>query len=153
SLRRAKALALALGRGRLSDAARGTHLSAVETSNFELCNPDVLHGRVLELLEGWGGWPALSGALQTFARTEVFIAGGVLRDLFSGARLVPKDFDLFLGGPDVGDFVSHLGGYGTLTAGPFGSPRWRPRGEEARYADVIPIRDFYNGLWKCSDIV
>jgi hypothetical protein len=37
--------------------------------------------------------------------------------------------------------------------GPFGSPRWYPVGSEQHYADVVPVGSFYNGLWRCEDIV
>lgn len=114
---------------------------------------DVLHSLVCELLEGWSGFVALNGAIQDFAQTEVFIAGGVLRDLLTGRGGVSKDFDLFLGGSDVHRFLDRLGEHGTITLGPFGSARWWPRVEETRYADVISIADFDNGLWQCRDIV
>ena len=112
-----------------------------------------LHGIVLELLEGWAGFSALDSAMQTFNTTEVFVAGGVLRDLFGGASCPPKDFDFFIGGPDVPSFIHWLGERGTLSSGPFGSPRWWPAGELIQHADVIPISGFHNGLWKCRDIV
>lgn len=112
-----------------------------------------LHSRVRELLQGWSGFSVLNEAMQTFADTDVFIVGGVLRDLFSEANRVPRDFDFFLGGPNVDKFVSWLGERGTLGVGPFGSPRWWPEEEESRYADVISIAHFYNGLWACRNIV
>jgi hypothetical protein len=114
---------------------------------------DRLHASVIELLEEWAGFSALESAMQTFNRTEVFVAGGMLRDLFSGASCPPKDFDFFVGGAEVQSFIDWLGDRGTLTLGPFGSPRWWPVGEVAQYADVIPITGFYNGLWKCRDII
>ena len=111
-----------------------------------------LHAHVLEVLQGWSGFPALKEAMQTFADTEVFIAGGVLRDAFSEANRIPKDFDFFLDGPSVNQFLGWLEERGTLRHGPFGSPRWWPQ-DERRYADLISIRHFYNGLWDCRNIV
>ena len=70
--------------------------------------------------------------MQTFDRTEVLVAGGVLRDLFSGVDRPPKDFDFFVDGPEVDSFINWLGARGTLTLGPFGSPRWWPVGEVAQ---------------------
>jgi tRNA nucleotidyltransferase/poly(A) polymerase len=113
---------------------------------------DRLHATVLELLEEWAGFSALQSAMRTYDRTEVFVAGGTLRDLFSGVR-PPQDFDLFVDGPDVSAFIHHLAERGTLDFGPFGSPRWWPAGKAAQHADVIPISGFHNGLWKCRDIV
>jgi hypothetical protein len=116
-------------------------------------SPEVLHGRVLELLEDWRGRSTINEALREFDQTDVFVAGGLLRDLFSARTRAPRDFDFFLGGEDVPEFIAWLSEHGTLTQGPFGSARWWPPGEGARYADVISIADFYNGLWKCRDIV
>jgi hypothetical protein len=113
----------------------------------------ILHRDVLTTLEGWSGFQALASAMQAFARTEVFIAGGVLRDVLSTQSSIPKDFDFFVSGPDTRKFISRLGERGTFTLGPFGSPRWWPSGEQGQYADVISIEGFYNGLWKCRNIV
>ena len=57
-----------------------------------------LRTRVFELLEGWGGFTALKSEMQSSARTEVFLAGGVMRDLYSGMSRVPRDFDFFVDG-------------------------------------------------------
>src|SRR5437588_4002043 len=111
-----------------------------------------LHGTVLQLLEGWAGFSALERAMQIFEGTEVYLAGGMLRDLFIEASWPPKDFDFFLGGADVDPFISLLGEHGSLALGPFGSPRWWPAEEGAQHADVVPIAGFHNGLWKCRDI-
>jgi len=112
-----------------------------------------LHSHILELLQGWNGFPVLDEAMHIFADTDVFIAGGVVRDVFSDANRKPNDFDFFLHGPQVPEFVNWIGERGTLRFGPFGSPRWWPHEEIDPYADLIPVATFDNGLWACRNIV
>jgi tRNA nucleotidyltransferase (CCA-adding enzyme) len=104
-------------------------------------------------VQEWPGFGAFDAAMRAFPETEVFLAGGVLRDYFRTGKCTPKDFDFFLGGLGVDNFIKHLAVHGELSKGPFGSPRWRPTDASARYADLIPIDRFNNGIWRCEDIV
>jgi hypothetical protein len=104
-------------------------------------------------VQKWRGFDVFDAAMRAFPQTEVFLAGGVLRDYFRTGRCTPKDFDFFLGGPGVDNFIEDLAVHGALSKGPFGSPRWQPADAGARYADLIPIDRFNNGIWRCEDIV
>jgi hypothetical protein len=83
---------------------------------------------------------------------DCFVAGGVVRDVLLESPPLPSDVDLFVGGGEASHFIEDLAVEGTVRRGPFGSPRWTPAGDSS-YADVIPIEDFYNGLWRCEGIV
>jgi hypothetical protein len=111
------------------------------------------YSKVLESLGAWSGFQVLNGAMSEFCSVEIYLAGGALRDMCGDAGRFPRDIDLFIAGPGVKEFLECLAQTGTLTRGPFGSPRWFPAGSREIYADVIPIQHFYNGLWKCEDIV
>ena len=106
---------------------------------------------VLVAVQKWPGFGVFDAAMRAFPQTEVFLAGGVLRDYFRTRKCTPKDFDFFLGGLGVDNFIEHLAVHGELSKGPFGSPRWRPA--SGCYADLIPIDRFNNGIWRCEDIV
>jgi hypothetical protein len=90
--------------------------------------------------------------LDRYPAVDCFVAGGVVRDVLLEVPPLPSDIDLFLGGSPVPQLVEDLAMAGTVQRGPFGSPRWTPDGETS-YADVIPLESFYNGLWRCEDIV
>lgn len=108
--------------------------------------------RIFSALQAWQGYGAFSDDLRRHSETSVYLAGGVIRDVVSGSETAPKDFDFFLDGEGVDDFIKCLENDGILLYGPFGSPRWFPKGSEHTYADVIPIKHFFNGLWRCLDI-
>lgn len=99
----------------------------------------------------WTGAAAVERAMKAAPGTELFLAGGAVRDLIGGRGAGPKDFDLFFGGADSDDFLAHLARDGSITYGPFGSPRWHPD-DGGPYADVIPIDRFNNGVEPCGDI-
>src|ERR1700730_3229733 len=67
----------------------------------------------------WPGFGAFGAGMRAFPETEVFLAGGVLRDYFRTGKCAPKDFDFFLGGPRVDNFIEHLARHGALSRGPF----------------------------------
>lgn len=115
--------------------------------------PEDAHVDILAAMQDWSGFRTLDAAMRAYPRTEVFIAGGVMRDYFKTGRCVPKDFDLFLGGQEVDEFLSRLADDGAMSVGPFGSPRWRPSGLGGCHADLVPIDRFNNGLWQCRDVL
>jgi hypothetical protein len=88
-----------------------------------------------------------------FDKADVYLAGGSIRDLLLERDVSPTDFDFFLGGAAQDEIFSHLAEIGTIHHGPFGSPRWVPSRDANHYCDVIPIGDFFNGLWRCEDIL
>lgn len=107
----------------------------------------------LQALRGWVGFPALEQAMREFKDTEIFLTGGVLRDSIQPDFRAPKDFDLFMGQVNPNEFLTRIAETGRVELGPFGSPRWFPLGNAGTYADIVPIERFYNGLWKCADIL
>jgi hypothetical protein len=88
-----------------------------------------------------------------FGESEIYLAGGSLRDLLLKPDVDPKDFDFFVGGSGIEMILTVLAENGTIRNGPFGSPRWFPAEDNSVYCDVIPIRSFFNGLWRCEDIL
>lgn len=101
----------------------------------------------------WSGYQILSKALDETPDLRVYLAGGVIRDCFLGCVDRPKDFDFFLVGASQDQVLATLQSYGSMRTGPFGAPRWYPRGDQESYCDLISIERFYNGLWRCEDIV
>ena len=112
-----------------------------------------IYDKALFVLRSWVGFDTIYGIMQTFPQLDLYLAGGVLRDIVLGRQYPPKDFDFFLGGENVNSALVRLGDRGTLSRGPFGSPRWFPAKDDTMYCDVIPIKCFFNGLWRCEDIV
>lgn len=88
-----------------------------------------------------------------FEQADVYLAGGSIRDVLLEREVSPNDFDFFLGGPAQGEILTHLAEIGEIHSGPFGSPRWFPSRGANLYCDVIPLGGFFNGLWRCEDIL
>jgi hypothetical protein len=107
---------------------------------------------IFSILESWSGFDIIRNIMQRYSKLQIYIAGGVVRDVLLSEGSHPKDIDLFLNGPDVDQALDYLGRHGGLGTGPFGSPRWKPE-DTVQYADVIPIARFLNGLWPCEDIL
>jgi hypothetical protein len=117
-----------------------------------MTSEDSIKDEIFSILESWSGFDIVRNIMWRYPKLQIYIAGGVVRDVFLSEGSHPKDVDLFLNGPDVDQALDHLDRYGTLGTGPFGSPRWKPEGT-FQYADVIPIARFFNGLWPCEDIL
>lgn len=103
-------------------------------------------------LAAWPGYAAVQEAMRTHSEVPFFLAGGAVRDIILERRRPPKDFDFFLGGSNYRAVIHRLEMHGQMVEGPFGSPRWFPGVGDDGYADIIPIAEFYNGLWQCEDI-
>jgi hypothetical protein len=101
----------------------------------------------------WGGFSKIWNAMEKFPAMDAYLAGGVLRNIISGVESESKDFDFFVGGEQVDEFLCELSIVGKLTYGPFGSPRWRENETDKFYCDIIRIEQFNNGLWQCQDII
>jgi hypothetical protein len=104
------------------------------------------------LLYSWSGWPVLDRIVEESSEVQIYLTGGVLRDIFLKSTQAPRDFDFFIGGKEPQLVLEQLSQHGQLATGPFGSPRWYPDQDE-RHADTVPIPSFYNGLWRCEDII
>lgn len=112
-----------------------------------------LYGDVKVILQSWSGYPVLSHLITELPTIRVFLAGGVLRDILLRTKRPPKDYDFFVDGPALDSVLAILESHGTVTFGPFGSPRWFPSISDATYADIIHVRNFYNGLGHCDNML
>jgi hypothetical protein len=90
--------------------------------------------------------------MNEFTGVEVYIAGGVVRNVLLDREVQSKDFDLFLAGEGIEAAIAAWSEQGELDIGPFGSPRWYPERSVRQYCDLIRIDRFSNGLWACEDI-
>jgi hypothetical protein len=111
-----------------------------------------LYAGIQGILHSWSGFPALSELMRVLPTLDVYVAGGVLRDTLSQTGRAPKDFDFFVDGPSLDSILGPLRSHGTITFGPFGSPRWFPFASKDTYADIIHVRNFYNGLTRCDNM-
>ena len=91
--------------------------------------------------------------MAEFPNLELFLAGGAVRDVLLDQAHPRKDFDFFIDGVDPEWVIAILGRLGTVSWGPFGSPRWFPAGSTQSYCDIIHIRRFWNGVGHCQSIV
>lgn len=114
-----------------------------------------VHQRVLLALRSWEGFDAFDPVFQELQEVDIYLAGGALRDPLLGQEHGTKDFDFFLGGKeeDIDRALTRLAECGIMRTGPFGSPRWFSYSGKENYCDIIPIKRFFNGLWRCEDIV
>jgi len=111
-----------------------------------------LEGQLRRVLLAWGGYPDVRRLMRELPEMDIYLAGGAIRDRLLGIDRPAKDIDLFIGDRGAERFLHKLEQLGSLSRGPFGSPRWHPGKDPACYADVIPIASFYNGLWRCEDM-
>jgi hypothetical protein len=91
--------------------------------------------------------------MARFEEVAFFATGGVVRDAYLQEPRPPKDFDLFLAGPGVDQVIAELAHHGRMVSGAFGSPEWSPHADPQTECDVIPVDRFFNGLWRCRDMV
>jgi hypothetical protein len=109
--------------------------------------------QVMERLQAWAGFALVAEAIDRFPLVNIYLAGGVLRNLLSESTTCSKDFDFFITGEGEDLFLQYLAERGHLSYGPFGSPRWHGPQSDSCYCDIISINSFDNGMWKCKDIV
>jgi len=110
-----------------------------------------IQAQAFKILRSWAGYQTIMDLLSELNRLEVYVVGGVLRDILLGINQ-PRDIDFLIAGDDVDSALAILAEQGTLSSGPFGSPRWYPSASEQTYCDIVPLRSFYNGLWRCENI-
>lgn len=113
---------------------------------------DELLFKTQKTLSNWESFDCLKEMLVIFPNLQIFLAGGVLRDLALNNGRPIRDFDLFFSGIETEKLVCFLAQKGSLKYGPFGSPRWQPSKHSQKYADIIPISGFNNGLRSCNDM-
>lgn len=107
----------------------------------------------LNWLRAWPGYSTIARLLDDLPDLDLYLAGGALRDALLDRAGPRGDFDLLLGGEPVADALALVALEGTVTATPFGSPRWLPGASKIHYADLMAISRFDNGLWPCEDVV
>lgn len=103
-------------------------------------------------LAQWPGIPAFSAALTQAVTLKAYLAGGTMREAYRSGGGYSRDFDFLISRDGSVDFLRELARSGTVSRGPFGSPRWVPYEGGDRYADIIILEEFDNGLWPCIDI-
>ena len=91
------------------------------------------------------GCEVIRGIVEEFPDLEIYLAGGIVRDVVLDRQSQIKDIDLFVNGKSVESALRLLDDSGHLTQSPHGTPRWYPRQDIEEYFDFIPIRQFYNG--------
>ena len=101
----------------------------------------------------WPAWPRIAALLAERPETQLFLAGGAVRDALRGTKTPPKDLDFFLEERDLEPVAERLGREGRLERTIFGSPRWFPAADQEMYCDLMAIQRFHNGLGRCSGIV
>jgi tRNA nucleotidyltransferase (CCA-adding enzyme) len=111
-----------------------------------------IYNKTLALLQGWTGFSLCRELLADYPDLNLFLIGGVLRDIISQKNYSAKDFDLCFFGVDEELVLNRLAQCGQITKGQFGSPRWHPH-QSAIYADIMHAHCFYNGLWRCEDVL
>jgi len=84
---------------------------------------------------------------------NVFLAGGVVRDLFRYGKSKPKDIDIFISDTGFKAIEEIINSQGRRIENPFGTIRWFPNKKDEFYYDIIIIEKFKNGLWVCEDII
>ncbi len=112
-----------------------------------------VHEKVMLMLQSAPALEPLTALIDIFPHLDIYLAGGALRDALIGRSVPSKDLDFFLAGQNVDSAIARLEDSGELIPGPLGSPRWFPEPGSDFYCDVIPVTRFYNGLWRCRDIV
>jgi hypothetical protein len=110
-----------------------------------------LGSRIKATLLNWPGKHGLTEAISRFAEFEVFLIGGVIRDILLGRSVPPKDFDFIVSGPQASNAVGALAQMGRLSIGPFGSPRWWPA-ETNIYADIANAQNWGTVSPPCKQI-
>ncbi len=90
---------------------------------------------------------------QKVGSNNMFVAGGFARTFCSENSNIEGDIDLFLSEDGYKEIVKLQKGNGEVIVNQFGSERWFPDNSSSFYYDIIRIKDFYHGLWKCKSIV
>lgn len=93
------------------------------------------------------------GLLQKSEIEGIYLAGGAVRNAFINPELTAKDLDIFITESAFELLYEHLQKNGSLSINQFQTYRWYANEDEGFYYDIIIISEFYNGLWKCRDIV
>lgn len=93
------------------------------------------------------------GLLGKLPIKGVYLSGGTVRNAFIDLDLRVKDLDIFIDRDSFGLIEDYLHKNGKLLINQFQTYRWHPFIDNEFYYDIIIISEFYNGLWKCRDIV
>jgi hypothetical protein len=99
--------------------------------------------RVLDAFRTWSGYSAVAQLLDDSPKLEVYVAGGVVRNLVLDPRARVKDFDLFFAGPEVKRAFDRLAQIGRTTRGVYGNIHWYPSPDEPVRGDLIPVSNFH----------
>ncbi|PPE57479.1 CCA-adding enzyme [Pectobacterium brasiliense] len=113
------------------------------------------NSKLIELVSrklfNWIGYPIFKELFLDNSTSPVYISGGALRNSIMKTDNEIKDYDFFIDTEDYYEKIRTLKKYGKVLETPYGAPRWYPENCSI-YADIMPIKSFTPGLWKCLDI-
>ncbi|WP_081979308.1 hypothetical protein [Methylophilus sp. Q8] len=102
-------------------------------------------------LDAWTGIETFRMVMDKYPNLEIYLVGGVIRNIILDLNISPKDLDFVIAGDQVGEFISELNRYGDINYGQFRSPRWHPNRDEV-YCDLMDLKKWDTGLSKCESI-
>lgn len=111
-----------------------------------------LKNKIVSEFSKWKGYHTIMNALKTYQKLNIFLVGGVIRNIVLGNEISPKDYDFIVIGNDTKRFIMSLEDQGVLTYGQFLSPRWYPNSDNDCYCDVMDIEVWNTGVGKCKTI-
>lgn len=111
---------------------------------------DVLIDKIIKTDSNFQSILKLSSKLES---GNFYLAGGSVRDSILDKNKKLKDVDLFISQKCFSDIENIVRNTGKYILNPFGSLRWYPNEAQEFYYDIIIIEKFYNGLWKCENII
>lgn len=100
----------------------------------------------------WDGYSVIREIDKLLSNTDIFIAGGAVRNSIIAPTVRPRDFDLIIDTNCEEEILSFLKVKGRLTTGQYGSPRWYPPTGNV-YCDIIFISYFTTGLTPCRNAI
>lgn len=117
-------------------------------------NPDLIFKKlVADLKLKVTSFGDFIGIIQQNEIEGVYLAGGAIRNVLVDPDLPTKDLDIFIS-PCAFDILrDHLQRNGNLARNQFQTYRWHAHVDRGFYYDIIVIPEFYNGLWKCRNII
>lgn len=107
--------------------------------------------KVVAELDAWTGFETFRMAMDKYPHLEVYLVGGVIRNVILDLNVSQKDLDFVIVGDQADPFICELNRYGDINYGQFCSPRWHPNRNEV-YCDLMDLKKWDTGLSKCENI-
>lgn len=117
-------------------------------------NPDLTFRNLIIVLKlEIPSFGELIGFIQKNKIEGVYLAGGAIRNALVDQDLHAKDLDIFITQSAFEILRDYLQRNGNFAKNQFQTYRWQSHIDQEFYYDVIVIPEFYNGLWKCRNII